>query len=265
MTYSKEGKCHFRITEGLKSRGNRIVSPLSLIVWLGLSLLSNTASATENSLNYQAIYQAIEANFKTQVSNQARTRQWGKHTVNYQIRIPASADHLPLCPEPLIIEGSDSKTLPVGTLKRSVSCQSNSADWRINVTIKSELGLYVVVTKTGVGRKQALTANDLKLEWRTLTKEQDFLTQIEQASGKMTLRRIRSGQVLDSRQLKSQPLVEKGNQVIISAAKDGFMATTKGLAQEEGALGQQIEVKNISSGKVIRAVVVGLNQVETQF
>ena len=146
-----------------------------------------------------------------------------------------------------------------------MSCQSNSADWRINVTIKSELGLYVVVTKTGIGRKQALTANGLKLEWRTLTKEQDFLTQIEQASGKMTLRRIRSGQVLDSRQLKSPPLVEKGNQVIISAAKDGFMATTKGLAQEEGALGQQIEVKNISSGKVIKAVVVGLNQVETQF
>ena len=265
MTYITKRKCHFRITEGLKSGGNRIFSPLSPIIWLGLSLLSNSAWATEHSPSYQAIYQAIETEFKTQVNNQALARHWGKHTINYQIRIPASAEHLPSCPVPLTVTGSDSKTLPVGTLKRSVSCQSTTSDWRINVTIKSKLGLNVVVTNTGIGRQQTIAANNVKLEWRTLSKEQDFLTHTGQAVGKMTLRRIRSGQVLDARQLKSPPLVEKGNQVIIKASKDGFMATTKGVAQEEGTLGQQIDVKNLSSGKEIKAVVVGLNQVETQF
>ena len=85
-------------------------------------------------------------------------------------------------------------------------------------------------------------------------------------------RRIRSGQILDPRKLESPPLVIKGNQVVITATKDGFTATkdgftasTKGVALEPGTRGEQIDVQNSSSGKVIKAVVTGLNQVQTQF
>ncbi|MGR5489264.1 flagella basal body P-ring formation protein FlgA, partial [Vibrio alfacsensis] len=39
----------------------------------------------------------------------------------------------------------------------------------------------------------------------------------------------------------------------------------KGIALETGGAGEQIEVQNSQSKKVIRAVVSGLNQVHTQF
>ncbi|WP_275426420.1 flagellar basal body P-ring formation chaperone FlgA [Vibrio variabilis] len=60
-------------------------------------------------------------------------------------------------------------------------------------------------------------------------------------------------------------MVEKGNEVVIIAAKGGFNATTKGVALQTGGEGEQIKVQNSQSKKVIRAVVTGLNQVHTQF
>ncbi|WP_284190321.1 flagellar basal body P-ring formation chaperone FlgA [Vibrio zhanjiangensis] len=240
------------------------ISPLLHAVMLIFTPSLNASSTNENAPT-SAIYQAVEQDFQTQVENQAIARKWGKYTLDFQIRVPSSAEHLPPCPNTLTISGADSKTLPVGTLKRSVSCLSTSVDWRINVTIKAELSLKLVVTNTGIRRQQTITANDLRLEWRTLNKDQEFFTQLSQATGKQTLRRIRSSQILDPRQLESPPLVEKGNQVVIKASKNGFAATTQGVALEEGALGQQIEIKNTSSGKEIKAVVTGLNQVETQF
>ncbi|WP_252724447.1 flagellar basal body P-ring formation chaperone FlgA [Vibrio hepatarius] len=242
-----------------------IISPLKSACVLSAFLFSNTVLANENSPTYQAIYQVVEQDFQKQTKHQASTSHWGIHSLDFQVRVPASANHLPLCPEPLTVIGSDNKTLPVGTIKRSVSCLSTTVDWRINITIKAELSLNLVVTSTGIRRQQTITEKDLKLEWRTLSREQDFLTQISQATGKLALRRIRSGQILNPQQLESPPLVEKGNQVIVKASKNGFTATTKGVALEQGSLGQQIDIKNLSSEKEIKAIVTGRNQVETQF
>ncbi|RSD32944.1 flagellar basal body P-ring formation chaperone FlgA [Vibrio pectenicida] len=265
MAYIEKRKGHFRITEAYTNGGKMIISPLIRAFGLVALLLANTVLANENSPTYQAIVQVVEQDFKNQVKRQANARHWGMHSLDFQVRVPASANHLPPCPEPLTVTGSDNKALPVGTLKRSVSCLSTTVDWRINITIKAELGLNLVVTNTGIRRQQTIAAKDLKLEWRTLSREQDFLTQVSEATGKLALRRIRSGQILNPQQLESPPLVEKGNQVIVTASKNGFTATTKGVALEQGTLGQQIDIKNLSSEKEIKAIVTGLNQVETQF
>ncbi|MCG9684101.1 flagellar basal body P-ring formation protein FlgA [Vibrio sp. Isolate23] len=265
MTYKKERKCHFRITEVLKSQRNRILSPLYWAALISAMLSSQGVLSRENTSAKQAIIQAVETNFKQQVQTQANSRNWGDYQLDYDLRVPDAAKHLPMCPKPLSITGIDNKTLPVGNLKRSVSCDVPSVEWRINVTIKSALTLKVVVTKAGINRDQALSPMNLKLETRTISREQDFFTQLSQVSGMVASRRIRSGQILDPRKLASTPLVAKGNQVVITASKDGFTASTKGVALEQGTRGEQIDVQNSSSGKVIKAVVTGLNQVQTQF
>lgn len=265
MTYKKERKCNFRITEVLKSQRNRIASSLNWAVFVSTMLSSQVVLSSENIGAKQSIIQAVEADFRQQVQTQADNSHWEDYQLDYDIRVPAAAEHLPMCPKPLNISGIDNKVLPVGNLKRAVSCDVPSAKWRINVAIKSALTLNVVVTKTGINRDQAISPMNLKLEKRTLNREQDFFTQLSQVSGMVASRRIRSGQILDPRKLASTPLVAKGNQVVITASKDGFTASTKGVALEQGTRGEQIDVQNSSSGKVIKAVVTGLNQVQTQF
>lgn len=265
MTYKKERKANFRLTEVLNSTRNRFVSSLSFAIITALLLTTTRVNGAEDLMTAKGIKSQVSEQFSQQVARLAGQRHWQNYQLNAEIRVPSSANHLPECPNPLVISDGDNKALPIGNLKRSVSCQSADVDWRLNVSIKSTLTLNVLIAKSPINRDDSITRDLVTIEQRTLNREQDFYTQFDQVRYKLATRRIRSGQIIDGRKLQTPALVAKGNQVIISAGKDGFSATTKGVALEQGAHGQQIEVRNISSGKVVKAVVTGLNQVATQF
>lgn len=232
---------------------------------LCLSLHVSLLTAAEQTMSVDSIQQAVSNDFEQEVSHQANTNNWQDYKLSYDIRVPSSANHLPLCPEPLVISGRDNQTIPVGNLKRAVICESLDVSWRINIAIKSALNLDVVVANTLIQRDEKLTSKALRIEKRTLTRPQDFFSSINQAVGKQAARRIRSGQLINPNSLSAPNMVEKGNQVMIIASKDGFTASTKGVALEDGMKGEQIAVQNSASGKNIKAIVTGLNQVQTQF
>jgi len=265
MTYKNKGKTNFRFTEVLVSVGNAFISSRVVGVLVTAFLATPSVYGEEQFMSEETIRSAVKSQLEQTMSARAQRSQWRYYQLKTAIRIPSAAQHLPLCPTPLVVAGVDNKTLPVGNLKRSVSCVSPSADWRINVTIKASLTLDVVVAKSGINRNEAISADLIQIERRMLSKEQDFFTQPSQVINKTAKRRIRTGQILDSRKLSAPALVAKGNQVVVTATKDGFSASTKGVALEEGEYGEQIDVQNSSSGKTIKAVVTGLNQVQTQF
>jgi flagellar basal body P-ring formation protein FlgA len=60
-------------------------------------------------------------------------------------------------------------------------------------------------------------------------------------------------------------LVEKGSHVVIKVQTAGFAASTKGVALQDGQLGQRIKVQNLSSGTVLEADVVAEATVQTIF
>ncbi len=241
---------------------------ISSVIKVGLVCLSlhiSSLAAAEQTMSEASIQQAISNDFEQEVSHQAAINDWQDYKLSYDIRVPSSANHLPLCPEPLVITGRDHQTIPVGNLKRAVSCESPEVSWRINTAIKAELNLEVVVANALIQRDEELTPNALRLERRTLSRSQEFFSSITQATGKQASRRIRSGQLINPSSLSAPHLVEKGNQVVIIASKGGFTAKTKGVAREDGVKGQQIDIQNSTSGKNIKAVVIGLNKVQTQF
>ncbi len=216
-------------------------------------------------MSVASIQQAVSGDFEQEVSHLADINGWQDYKLSYEIRVPNSANHLPLCPEPLVITGRDHQTIPVGNLRRAVSCESSEVSWRINTAIKAALNIEVVVANALIQRDEELTLPALRLERRTLSRPQDFFSSINKALGKQASRRIRSGQLINPNSLSAPHFVEKGNQVVIIASKDGFTAKTKGIALEDGVIGQQIDIQNSTSGKNIKAVVIGLNKVQTQF
>lgn len=265
MNYKQVRKLRFRFTETIKTNGKGQFPSIMLLCGLVLSASSLTVLANEKKLTADELKAIVGEQFEQEVAQVAHSRQWSAHQLDYQIWVPGSANHLPVCDTPLAIAGRDNRPLPVGNLKRAVSCEDVSSPWKINVTIKSAVTLPVLVATSTIGRNESISALNLKTETRTISRQDDFFTKADQAIGLETTRRIRAGQIIDPTNLSSPPLIEKGNEVIIIASKDGFNASTKGVALEQGKKGQQIEVQNISSGKVIRAVVTGLNQVHTQF
>ncbi|WP_370738730.1 flagellar basal body P-ring formation chaperone FlgA [Vibrio quintilis] len=213
----------------------------------------------------KAIHQAVTAHLQQELKEAARQYKWKKYTHHWDIWIPASASHLPLCQTKLTVSSRDNQQWPVGRLKRQVQCNDPQHSWRLTVTVKASLTLPVVVIKQQVKRGNTVSAPMLKLEKRTLTRETSFLTRITQAKGKTATRRLRAGQIVNPVWLEKPPLVKKGNLVLIIASKDGVSASTRGTALEQGGKGDQIKVENMKSKKIIRAVVTGINEVHTQF
>ncbi len=258
MSYNKGRKRNFRLTETPQARRKWALLAGILIASVSLPV---TAGADQRSVIRQATEQAIKA----QLARVAEAQQWPDYQLQLDSWIPASAEHLPACPQPLGIVGRDSQRLPIGQLKRLVSCESDTVNWRLNVSVKAAIKLPVLVAARGLNRGERLNAGDIRSETRTLQRAETFFARPDQVAGMEVQRRIRPGQMLQSDWLGKPALIEKGNQVVIIAAKDGFAATTKGVALEQGRRGEQIEVQNLTSHKVIRAVVTGLNQVHTQF
>lgn len=265
MPYNTTRKGHFRFTEALPTIGNGIASYCKWGALITVLLATTGAHCAEQFMSEESMKSAIQQHLNAALETRAEQGKWRNSKLETVIRIPSAVEHLPLCQTPLVITANDNHALPIGNLKRSVSCEDSQNPWRINIAIKASLTLDVVVAKSAINRDEPISRDLVQLETRKLVKQQDFFPQLEQVTNKIAIRRIRAGQILDARKLTSPALVEKGNQVVITATKDGFTASTKGVALEQGQYGEQIEVRNSSSGKIIKAVVVGRNQVQTQF
>ena len=265
MIYKNKRKANFRISEARLSKRKAHTSSALLLSVLAISTWSMRSVASEISFSSEALKTIVSEHFEQEIARSARSNNWPDYQADYRVWVPGSANHLPVCKSPLTITARDNRSLPIGHLKRAVSCQDAQTPWRINVTIKSAITLPIVVANSTISRNEAIAPSQLRIEKQTITRQHDFYTQINQVTGLEATRRIRTGQIIDPATLTYSALIEKGNQVVVIAQKQGFSATIKGVALEQGRKGQQIEVKNISSGKVIKAIVTGLNQVHTQF
>jgi flagella basal body P-ring formation protein FlgA len=265
MTYITTGKANFRQTERFSSMGNRRFSSSFKHILLAALMFVPLTHASEQESAQKQIEQAVKGNLEHEIDSRAGQQGWRHYKLDTRLHIPNSASHLEHCPVKLTVTASDHHLLPVGNIKRAVSCEDTRLSWRINVTVKSSLTLDVVVAKMGINRDQALTPDLVHLVPRTLTRQQEFYTHVSDVLEKTATRRVRSGQIITPKALNSPAMVEVGNQVIITASKDRFSATTKGIALEKGNKGEQITVQNVSSGKTIQATIVGHNKVQTQF
>jgi flagella basal body P-ring formation protein FlgA len=62
--------------------------------------------------------------------------------------------------------------------------------------------------------------------------------------------------------VKASAAIRKGDSVVIRAVAGSLVVRMKGLALQEGAVGKQIQVRNVQSRRIIRAIVTGPGQVE---
>jgi flagella basal body P-ring formation protein FlgA len=265
MTYTNKGNSSFRFTEENNRTWKRKMMALPRILlpmMLGLYLAPSSAIGATNE---DIIRQDVSAQFEQEVARYGNNAGWSNYQLSYDLWVPKSVNHLPKCNQPLVVSARDHQSQPVGNLKRSVSCDDLTNSWRVNVTIKSSVSLDVVVAGNTINRGSLISANDLKIERRILSRQDDFFTSMAKATGNEATRRIRSGQLLNQNNVETPALIEKGNEIVLIATKDGFTATTKGIALETGYRGEQIEVQNKTSGKVVHAIVTGLNQANTQF
>lgn len=131
--------------------------------------------------------------------------------------------------------------------------------------LRAQLHRDVYVVRTPLLREAAFDASQLDIRRVDVLREREAVA-VDDCTGDYTFTTSASaGRLLTWRDLTRRTLVRKG-QVIEVAAVDGTMTiTTKALAMENGAAGDSIRVRNLTSKRDFTASVVAEARAQVQF
>ena len=150
--------------------------------------------------------------------------------------------------------GSNDRITPRVT--RKVSC--DKPDWSLNVRAEIKIYKPIVKSLSKIERNRRITPADITLQNENILKIRGpYFSHPHEVTGLNSHRQISAGKVIQPSMTVMPKMVERNKSVRIRAGKNGFQVSMKGMALESGSLGDQIQVRNTSSGKVITAEVTG--------
>jgi len=119
-----------------------------------------------------------------------------------------------------------------------------------------------VVAAQDIPKGKIISPKDVKEEKLPSSKVRGGAISLKSVLGKVAKRDIRAGEVIKERDLEPNFVVRKGRPVRIIYEANGIHIELPAIALENGAVGDIIKVKNVSTGKVLVCKVVGENTVK---
>ena len=119
----------------------------------------------------------------------------------------------------------------------------------------------VVFAKNNIPMGQVITVDDLELKLAANRSAHGAYTSLENIIGHKAKKNITRDSVLKSRHLLATNDIDKDDDVLIVVGSGGLNISTYGQAMEDGQIGDMIVVKNLSSNKEFKAVVLSEKKV----
>ena len=163
-----------------------------------------------------------------------------------------------------LTQSLESPAQPIGRVTVRVSCEG-STPWTVFIPAQVRIFRPVAVLKNPLKRDSVIGPADIAMiEQDVGLLNRGYISDPEQAIGKKLTRPLQADQVLTPNILQVAESVRRGDQVVIAARSGGINVRMQGEALSGGTLGQQINVRNLSSQRVVRARVKGPGQVEVE-
>lgn len=137
---------------------------------------------------------------------------------------------------------------------------------RIAVTTYIEVWQEVYLAAKPIGRGQPITPAEVKVQKMDLARmPSNAIVRADQVIGKRANRAIAINSILRDDQVEKEPAIRKGDLVQVLAESQVFKVSTQAVAQENGCVGDRIELINRRSKKKIYAQVVNAETVKVEF
>ena len=135
---------------------------------------------------------------------------------------------------------------------------------RLKVSGKVSLERDVVCTVKSLAAHTAINPEDLRLSRREVTNlnGDEFFVSLDQVIGRIVARPLGPQEMVTSRHLSHQPIINRGDEVTVVLDDNGLVITTKGVAREPGYPGRSIRMLNPKSKKEFQAQVVDAKTVK---
>jgi len=125
--------------------------------------------------------------------------------------------------------------------------------------LKADIRVFdeVVVTSYPLAQREPVTAAAVRVERRDVSSltSRPF-SRIEEVLGQQTVRFVEVNEIMTQKTLERPTLVKRGSAVVLVYETGILRVETPGAAEEGGKAGDLIQVKNPSSGKLLRGVVL---------
>ncbi len=142
-----------------------------------------------------------------------------------------------------------------GRIAVAVKC-SSPKPWKFYLGATVRQFGKIIVAKQGIPRGTVLSRNDIHLKYTELTQlRQGYYQHIDAIVGMVAKRTLSGGKPIGSHAVNRRQLINRGDKVTIRAVLAGIEVRMIGEALANGANGERISVKNLSSNRIIKAVV----------
>lgn len=135
---------------------------------------------------------------------------------------------------------------------------------KIEIPFKIKIQKEVVVTNRDIPPNSILKEDDLITVSRDVEDFNQILSEINQAVGKLTNRRISKGDIIRKNDLQQPQIVKRGQNVNIEVISGSVKIYSTGVSLQDGSVGDKVRVRreNDNTKSTIEATVVGENLVQ---
>ena len=142
--------------------------------------------------------------------------------------------------------------------RNTVGVRCNGANsWTIYNTVLVKSFIKVLVSTQSLNRNDKINPESIVIETRDVSLLQPgYINDPSFLIDKVATRPVPAGSVIYNAYITEPRLVKRGERVNIQSGSPGLMITSEGVAMMDGAKGQKISVKNISSNRVIQGTVM---------
>jgi flagella basal body P-ring formation protein FlgA len=137
---------------------------------------------------------------------------------------------------------------------------------KISVPATIEVWSDVIVAAKPLGRNQPVSPGSIKVVRMNLSRAPaNAILSKEQVVGMRVNRSIAANSILRSDQIEIPPVVKRGDLVQVLAQSKGMKISVKGVAKQNGGVGERIRVQNMRSKRIIYAQVLDDQTVQVDF
>lgn len=151
----------------------------------------------------------------------------------------------------------------LGRVTTQIQC--DSPRWSFFLPVESRVLLPIVVTSVPITRGTMLTLEHVQLQTLDIGQQrQGYFLSTDEVLGHEARRTLQPGVVINAYIAQAPALVERGEWITIQSGGSAVVVTASGQALDSGGLGEQIRVKNLTSGQTIRAWITDKGVVSTR-
>ena len=222
----------------------------TLLILLSTILIShsNISQAGNDRQSHSSIVEAAEQF----LSSQNSLKQYSKKTIKIGHIDPRLS--LAKCQESL-----DTYLAPgakvIGKTTVGVRCNAPKP-WALYVPVTVNVYQHIYQTATHLPKGHVIGEADIESVEHDLSQlHRGYFTDKSKIIGQQTRRHLNQSKVLTPSSIKPALLVKRGERVALQAKSKAYTVKMNGTAMMDGAKGEKIRVKNLSSERIIEGIV----------